>query len=280
MLFCHLKLEEKYNNLLLSMLFHISTLGCKVNQHESDILAAALRTRGWQVVEDGQVADVCIVNTCTVTQKASMQSRQMIRQLQRRHPGTIIIVTGCYAQVAPEEIEGIDGVHAIVGHRRKSALPDLIIQAAQDADAAPRCSVENLDATIPFADPPVTAPGGRTRPFLKIQDGCNSFCTYCIVPYARGRSRSMRPERVLHHLGQLGALLASVQVLSHRARNLLLELILEIEAEKLADVGALEHQALPSARPPVGGTARIWTRRRTDVASSSRARLRRDLTVP
>ena len=188
------------------MIFHISTLGCKVNQHESDILAAALRTRGWHAVEDGQVADVCIVNTCTVTQKASMQSRQMIRQLQRRHPGTIIIVTGCYAQVAPEEIEGIDGVHAIVGHHRKSALPDLIIKAAQDTNAAPLCSVENLDATIPFADSPVTAPGGRTRPFLKIQDGCNSFCTYCIVPYARGRSRSMRPERVLHHLGQLGGM--------------------------------------------------------------------------
>jgi threonylcarbamoyladenosine tRNA methylthiotransferase MtaB len=188
------------------MIFHISTLGCKVNQHESDILATALKTRGWQGVEDGQIADVCIVNTCTVTQKASMQSRQMIRQLQRRHPGTVIIVTGCYAQVAPEEIEAIDGVHAIVGHRRKSALSDLIIRATRDIDAAPLCSVEKLEATIPFADSPVTAPGGRTRPFLKIQDGCNSFCTYCIVPYARGRSRSMGPERVLHHLSQLGGM--------------------------------------------------------------------------
>jgi threonylcarbamoyladenosine tRNA methylthiotransferase MtaB len=188
------------------MIFHISTLGCKVNQHESDILATALNTRGWQAVADGQVADVCIVNTCTVTQKASMQSRQMIRQLQRRHPGAVVIVTGCYAQIAPEEIESIDGVHAIVGHRRKSALPDLIIQAARNADAGPLFSVEKLDATIPFADPPVTAPGRRTRPFLKIQDGCNSFCTYCIVPYARGRSRSMRPERVLHHLNHLGGM--------------------------------------------------------------------------
>ena len=188
------------------MLFHISTLGCKVNQHESDILAAALQTRGWQGVEDGQIADVCIVNTCTVTQKASMQSRQMIRQLQRRHPGTVIIVTGCYAQVAPEEIEAIDGVHAIVGHRRKSALPDLIIRAIRDIDAVPLCSVEKLETTIPFADSPVTAPGGRTRPFLKIQDGCNSFCTYCIVPYARGRSRSMGPDSVLHHLSQLGGM--------------------------------------------------------------------------
>ncbi len=188
------------------MLFHISTLGCKVNQHESDILAAALNAHGWQAVEDGAVADVCIVNTCTVTQKASMQSRQIIRQLQRSHPGTRIIVTGCYAQIAPAEIESIDGVHAIVGHRRKSDLPELIVRAATHNDTDPFCAVEDLDAGTPFAEPLVTAPGKRTRPFLKIQDGCNSFCTYCIVPYARGRSRSMRPEEVLRHLRQLGAM--------------------------------------------------------------------------
>jgi threonylcarbamoyladenosine tRNA methylthiotransferase MtaB len=184
--------------------FHISTLGCKVNQHESDVLAAGLNAHGWQAVEDDAIADVCIVNTCTVTQKASMQSRQMIRQLQRNHPGTRIIVTGCYAQIAPEEIESIDGVHAIVGHSRKLDLPELIVQAA--AEAGPFCSVEDLNTTIPFAEPIVTAPGTRTRPFLKIQDGCNSFCTYCIVPYARGRSRSMRPGQVLHHLRHMGAM--------------------------------------------------------------------------
>jgi len=188
------------------LLFYISTLGCKVNQHESDVLAAALNAYGWQAAEDGTIADVCIVNTCTVTQKASMQSRQIIRQLQRRHPGARIIVTGCYAQIAPEEIESIEGVHAIVGHRRKSALPELIVQAATHADVDPFCSVEDLNTDIPFAEPLMTAPGTRTRPFLKIQDGCNSFCTYCIVPYARGRSRSMRPAQVLQHLSHLGAM--------------------------------------------------------------------------
>jgi len=186
--------------------FHISTLGCKVNQHESDVLAAGLNAHGWQAVEDDAIADVCIVNTCTVTQKASMQSRQMIRQLQRNHPGARIIVTGCYAQIAPEEIKSIDGVHAIVGHGRKSDLPELIVQAAAHTDASPYCAVEDLAAGIPFAEPLITTPGTRTRPFLKIQDGCNSFCTYCIVPYARGRSRSMRPEQVLRHLNHLGAM--------------------------------------------------------------------------
>jgi threonylcarbamoyladenosine tRNA methylthiotransferase MtaB len=180
-------------------------LGCKVNQHESDTLAAALNAKGWQAAADGQPADVCIVNTCTVTQKASMQSRQMIRQLQRRHPGARIIVTGCYAQIAPEEIDAIKGVHVIAGQNHKADLPAIIMQTAANADCAPQRLVDRLAASIPFGVPASPAPGSRTRPFLKIQDGCNSFCTYCIVPHARGASRSMPPEQVLRQLRQLGS---------------------------------------------------------------------------
>jgi threonylcarbamoyladenosine tRNA methylthiotransferase MtaB len=177
-----------------------------VNQHESDGLAAALCHYGWQAAGDGDIADVCIVNTCTVTQKASMQSRQLIRRLQRSHPGARIVVTGCYAQIAPHEIEAIEGVHAIVGHRRKAALPEMIVQTVEHPSQSPLWAVDDLNDDIAFAEPLATAPGRRTRPFLKIQDGCDSFCTYCIVPYARGRSRSMRPEQVLHHLKRLGAM--------------------------------------------------------------------------
>ena len=179
-------------------------MGCKVNQHESDGLAAALSARGWQGVADGDVADVCIVNTCTVTRKASMQSRQLIRQLQRNHPGARIIVTGCYAQIAPQEIEAIDGVHAIIGHSHKAELPDMIVQTIEHPQNGPVCAVDQIDTGLSFAEPSAAAPGKRTRPFLKIQDGCNSFCTYCIVPHARGRSRSMRPDLVIDHLDQLG----------------------------------------------------------------------------
>lgn len=184
--------------------FHISTLGCKVNQHESDVLAAALSAHGWQRSDDGEMADVCIVNTCTVTQKASMQSRQLIRKLQRHHPGARIIVTGCYAQVAPEEIEAIEGVHAIVGHSRRDELPDIIVRTVGHTGDAPIRAVDDLAPGLSFFNPATAAPGARTRPFLKIQDGCNSFCTYCIVPYARGRSRSMRPGQVIRHLRHLG----------------------------------------------------------------------------
>ena len=188
------------------MKFTVSTLGCKVNQYESDVLAAGLSAHGWQVANRDEKADVCIINTCTVTRKASMQSRQLIRQLQRQHPGARIIVTGCYAQIAPEEIAAVKGVHVIAGQSRKADLPAMIVQAAGAADAGPLRAGDRLPAKIPFSAPVAPAPGSRTRPYLKIQDGCNSFCTYCIVPHARGRSRSMLPEQVLDHLRQLGAM--------------------------------------------------------------------------
>ena len=193
-------------NLLFKLKYIISTLGCKVNQHESDILAAGLSAYGWQAADRDEQADVCVVNTCTVTQRASMQSRQLIRQLQRQHPDARIIVTGCYAQIAPEEIAAIEGVHMIAGQSCKADLPAMIVQAAGDTGAAPWRAVDRLSPQMPFSVPAAPVPGSRTRPYLKIQDGCNSFCTYCIVPYARGRSRSMPPVEVLRHLHQLGAM--------------------------------------------------------------------------
>ena len=188
------------------MKFLITTLGCKVNQHESDVLAAALSARGWRPITAGERAEVCVVNTCTVTQRASMQSRQLIRQLQRAHPGARVVVTGCYAQIAPHEIAAVGGVHAIVGRDRKAHLPEIIVNAMQNPESGIDPSPVSEAAWEPWAAMPPAAPGTRTRPFLKIQDGCNSFCTYCIVPYARGRSRSLPPERVMEQLARLGAM--------------------------------------------------------------------------
>ena len=186
------------------MKFLVTTLGCKVNQFESDAIAQALETHGWQPAgRDGQ-ADICIVNTCTVTGKASMQSRQLIRQLMRRHRGARIIVTGCYAQTAPDEIERIGGVHYIIGHFDKSDIPHLIVDSVRKPPSAPLRDVKNIQQARRFSMPPAPAYGRRTRPFLKIQDGCDRFCTYCIVPHARGPSRSMPPADVMDQLGNLG----------------------------------------------------------------------------
>jgi threonylcarbamoyladenosine tRNA methylthiotransferase MtaB len=185
--------------------FRVTTLGCKVNQFETDAMAEALERHGWRCAAADEPVDVCIVNTCTVTGRASMQSRQMVRQLMRRHPQARIIVTGCYAQTAPDEIEAIGGAADIIGHADKSEIPRLIIESFEKADPAPIRRVSDIQKTSRFAMPPAPAYGRRTRPYLKIQDGCNRFCTYCIVPHARGPSRSMPLTAVRERLADLGA---------------------------------------------------------------------------
>jgi threonylcarbamoyladenosine tRNA methylthiotransferase MtaB len=179
----------------------IVTLGCKVNQFESETIAQELKQSGVQRIDknklsDDEKADICIINTCTVTQKASMQSRQAIRQAIRSNPKATIIVTGCLAQTDPDDIRQIKGVHRIVGHAEKYKIPELIQSA--DWTPMPSSPVETNDFQPNPPDKTAFSPlGNKTRPFLKIQDGCNTFCSYCIVPYARGRHRSMPFKDVL-----------------------------------------------------------------------------------
>jgi threonylcarbamoyladenosine tRNA methylthiotransferase MtaB len=174
--------------------FSIITLGCKVNQFESESIAQDLNQAGFHRVskkkDPGDTgAGTCIINTCTVTHKASMQSRQAIRQAIRSNPDATIIVTGCLAQTDPDDIRRIPGVHGIVGHAEKHRIADRI--QSNDWSLRPSSSAGKIFHPIPAEKAALASFGNRTRPFLKIQDGCNAFCTYCIVPYARGRQRSM-----------------------------------------------------------------------------------------
>ena len=180
--------------------FSIVTLGCKVNQFESETIAQELKQSGIQRIAKNNTtgdekASICIINTCTVTHKAAMQSRQAIRQAIRSNPDATIIVTGCLAQINPDDIRKIKGVHRIVGHAEKYRIPEII----QTVD--PPMVTPVPDEMHFFPNPPdktaFSPLGNKTRPFLKIQDGCNTFCSYCIVPYARGRHRSMPLEDVL-----------------------------------------------------------------------------------
>jgi threonylcarbamoyladenosine tRNA methylthiotransferase MtaB len=182
-----------------SPIFRITTLGCKVNQYESDAIAQRLKDLGCAPAGAEDPADLCIINTCTVTQKASMQSRQAVRQFIRSNPQAQIVVTGCYAQTEPDELKKIDGVHHIIGHGDKHNIPDIVLSQGHGLPS-PSLILRNISHERHFKQTPVTAFGNRTRPFLKIQDGCDTFCTYCIVPYARGRSRSMPLENVLKHI--------------------------------------------------------------------------------
>ncbi|MDF1592513.1 MAG: tRNA (N(6)-L-threonylcarbamoyladenosine(37)-C(2))-methylthiotransferase MtaB [Desulfobacterales bacterium] len=183
--------------------FIITTLGCKVNQYESETIAAALEKSGWtDEAQSAAGAEVCIINTCAVTRKAAMQSRQAVRQALKAHPGARILVTGCYAQTDPDALKKIAGISCVLGHAAKHAIPDMLTSPPDSP--GPLAAVGFKPAAAPpFREPALTVPKSRTRPFLKIQDGCDAFCSYCIVPYARGRSCSMPFENVMENIRRL-----------------------------------------------------------------------------
>jgi threonylcarbamoyladenosine tRNA methylthiotransferase MtaB len=180
----------------------VATLGCKVNQCESASFQARFEEQGYTLISPDLPADIYVINTCAVTAKAAAQSRQLIRRVQRTSPGAKVVVTGCYAQVASEKILKISTVStAIVGNANKHQ----VFEAAVSENTAEQSMTQNTAAEFfhnislqkKISPLPVKRFSGRTRAFLKVQDGCNNFCTYCIVPYARGRSRSLAPEMVL-----------------------------------------------------------------------------------
>jgi len=187
--------------------FSVITLGCKVNQFESDAITRSLQASGWIPTYSNGDADLYIINTCTVTQKASMQSRQAVRRAIRANPEARIIVTGCYAQTEPEEIKKLKDIHYIVGQSDKHKIPEIITSKNgkhhKHPTTCPEIIWRDISRESDFKHIDVTAFGNRTRPFLKVQDGCDAFCTYCIVPYARGRSRSMPFQNVLDNIKQL-----------------------------------------------------------------------------
>lgn len=231
--------------------FIIKTLGCKVNQYESESLCLSLKNAGFEESK-GEPADLCIINTCTVTGKASMQSRQAIRQAIRSNPEARIVVTGCYAQTEPDAIEKIPGVHDIVPNPAKHTIPERTRRSRHaDAPDGPRYAIR---AQQTFSSSPDLVFGKRTRPFLKIQDGCDAFCSYCIVPYARGPRRSMDVESVLDHIRRLGESGAKEIVLTGiHLGNYGLDLIppknLLTLLERIHELNAVERVRLSSIEP-------------------------------
>lgn len=178
----------------------VATLGCKVNQCDSAGLSAALAARGMVPVPFGEPADICIINTCTVTGRTDYQSRQLIRRTVRNHPDAEVVVTGCYAQRAPEEIARIRGVRMVAGNFDKERLPDLL---SGMRDGAPEIQVGDIRGAREISRLTAAPLPGHTRTFLKIQDGCDAFCSYCIVPHTRGSSRSLAPDEVLERIGAI-----------------------------------------------------------------------------
>ena len=229
----------------------VATLGCKVNQCESAGIAEALTARGMTLVPFEETADGYIINTCTVTGRTDYQSRQLIRRAIRKNPAAAVLVTGCYAQRAPQEIAGIPGVRFITGNAEKERIPDILFEMTTGTpqilvgDIRKRKGISRLGATV-FPE--------HTRAFLKIQDGCNAFCSYCIVPHARGASRSLPLDESLERIASISragyreVVLTGIH-LGIWGRDLVPRTDLAALVRGVTDGGAVERLRLSSIEP-------------------------------
>ena len=165
------------------------TLGCKLNFSETSTFGKMLQEMGVSTAEKGERADICLINTCSVTEVADHKCRQAIHRMVRQHPGAFVVVTGCYAQLEAEKVAGIDGVDLVLGSDEKAQLIQFLSEKLdQRGERATPYYIKKTKDIKSFA--PSCSRGNRTRYFLKVQDGCDYFCTYCTIPYARGFSRN------------------------------------------------------------------------------------------
>jgi threonylcarbamoyladenosine tRNA methylthiotransferase MtaB len=203
--------------------FHIEQFGCRATQADAAAIERQLLERGCAPANNAAAADFVIVNTCTVTAAADAQARDAIRTIRRRNPAARIIVTGCYAQRAPEELAALPGVQWVVGNSHKPEIPrliaggrenhgnffplDVLVDGPMSLSSAPAkiLTGDIFEQTAVLVAPVLGGEAGHTRPVLKIQDGCNSRCAYCVIPFVRGRSRSLPLETVLVEIQKLVA---------------------------------------------------------------------------
>ncbi len=211
--------------------FYIQNFGCRATQADAAAIETQLLTRGYARASEAARADVVVVNTCTVTAAADAQSRESIRHLHAAHPASRILATGCYAQRAPEELAEMPGVAWVVGNSHQAQIAGLLGAATTAGNFFPLATLESGAPSLASAPakiltgnifeisdvlvaPVLGGEGGRTRPVLKIQDGCNNRCAYCVIPLVRGRSRSLPPARVVEEIIRLVAAGAKEVVLS------------------------------------------------------------------
>ena len=230
-----------------------ATLGCRVNQADTQQLQAALEARGFSTVPLGAAADVVVVNTCTVTARAEVSDRQAIRRARRANPDARVVVTGCWAQTSPDEVVREAGVDLVVGNADKPRLPVLVEEVLLARRGPARLEVGDVRHARIALDPPARALG-RSRAFLKVQDGCQHRCAFCIVPHARGESRSLEPLRVVDQVrGLLEAGHAEVTLtgvdLGHYGADLVPRTSLAALLRALVDVPGLRWLRLSSMLP-------------------------------
>ncbi len=176
-------------------------LGCKVNQYESEAIAELFAEKGYEIVGIDEEADVYVINTCTVTNFGDKKSRQLIRKVKRQNENAIVAVVGCYAQTAPEELEKVEGVNLVLGTKDRAQIVELVEN--YNVEKGVESHVSDIMKERLFEPLSIQKLANRTRAYLKIQDGCSQYCSYCIIPYARGPIRSREPEDVIAEVKRL-----------------------------------------------------------------------------
>ncbi len=177
----------------------LHTLGCKLNYSETSTIAKQFENNGFELKEYGDSSDVFVLNTCTVTENADKECRQIIRSVIRNNPSSYIIITGCYAQLQPEEIEKIEGVDLILGENEKFRIFDYVRDFERKEQSCNVIISSTSGNVSDFGEAFSADSDSRTRAFLKIQDGCDYNCSFCTIPLARGGSRSLEPSRVIEN---------------------------------------------------------------------------------
>ena len=178
----------------------LHNLGCKVNGYETEAMQKLLEEDGYEIVSFHEKADVYVINTCTVTNIADRKSRQMLHRARKLNPDAVIVAAGCYVQAQEEAGTKIEGIDILIGNNQKKNLIALLHDYEQHEDVK---AVIDINHTGEFEELYVDSAGDHTRAYIKIQDGCNQFCTYCIIPYVRGRIRSRKPEEIVKEVERL-----------------------------------------------------------------------------
>lgn len=178
-----------------------TTLGCKVNMYDTQAMAELFKEKGYELVDFEDYADIYVINTCTVTNFGDKKSRQTIRRAKRQNPNAVVAATGCYAQVAPKELEAIEGINIIIGAKDRSKVVEII--ESYDPNEGIKNCVSDIMNERTFEPLKISRLEGRTRAYIKIQEGCSRYCSYCIIPYARGPVRSRKPDEIIDEAQRL-----------------------------------------------------------------------------
>ena len=233
----------------------LHNLGCKVNSYETEAMQQLLENAGYEIVPFTEEADVYIINTCSVTNIADKKSRQMLHRAKKMNPGAVVVAAGCYVQAAGEELKKDEAVDLIVGNNKKTELVTILDDYFSDREAEVEETVIDIRSTREYESLSIDKIADHTRAFIKIQDGCNQFCSYCIIPYTRGQVRSRKAEEVVEEIKRLTAtgfqevVLTGIHLSSYgkdfpaEERITLLDLIIkihEVEGLKRIRLGSLE----------------------------------------